>query len=160
MYTEDQLLPVSGRQHLLFCERQCALIHVEQVWDENRFTVEGTILHERVHEQGAEARGDVRSARGGRRRSLRLGGTGVADVVEYIHAGDAFQVVPSQRFSAEARTGALSIYRGLRAINPSPYMYFLEFGDFQIAGASPEPLLKVNGDRVEIRPIAGTSPRR
>ncbi len=83
----------------------------------------------------------------------------VADVVEYIHAGDAFQVVPSQRFSAEARTGALSIYRGLRAINPSPYMYFLEFGDFQIAGASPEPLLKVNGDRVEIRPIAGTSPR-
>jgi anthranilate synthase component I len=83
----------------------------------------------------------------------------VADVVEYIHAGDAFQVVPSQRFSAESKSEALSVYRGLRAINPSPYMYFLEFGDFQIAGASPEPLLKVNGDRVEIRPIAGTSPR-
>ena len=83
----------------------------------------------------------------------------VARIVEYIHAGDAFQVVPSQRFSAEAKAESFSIYRGLRAVNPSPYMYFLEFGDFQIAGASPEPLLKVNGDVVEIRPIAGTSPR-
>lgn len=83
----------------------------------------------------------------------------VARIVEYIYAGDAFQVVPSQRFSAEQKAEALSIYRGLRAVNPSPYMYFLEFGDFQIAGASPEPLLKVNGDVVEIRPIAGTSPR-
>ena len=81
----------------------------------------------------------------------------VARIVEYIHAGDAFQVVPSQRFSAEQKAEALSIYRGLRSINPSPYMYFFEFGDFQIAGASPEPLLKVNGDRVEIRPIAGES---
>ncbi len=83
----------------------------------------------------------------------------VARIVEYIHAGDAFQVVPSQRFSAEAKAEAFSIYRGLRAVNPSPYMYFLEFGDFQVAGGSPEPLLKVNGDVVEIRPIAGTSPR-
>lgn len=83
----------------------------------------------------------------------------VSRIIEYIREGDAFQVVPSQRFTAETATGALSIYRGLRAINPSPYMYFLEFGDFQIAGASPEPLIKVTGDRVEIRPIAGTSPR-
>jgi anthranilate synthase component 1 len=83
----------------------------------------------------------------------------VERIIEYVRAGDAFQVVPSQRFSAEARTSALSLYRGLRAINPSPYMYFLEFGDFEIAGASPEPLLKVSGDRLEIRPIAGTAPR-
>ncbi|HEX7278447.1 MAG TPA: anthranilate synthase component I [Solirubrobacterales bacterium] len=83
----------------------------------------------------------------------------VARIVEYVHAGDAFQVVPSQRFSAPAPVEAFSVYRGLRAVNPSPYMYFLEFGDFQIAGASPEPLVKVTGDRVETRPIAGTSPR-
>jgi anthranilate synthase component 1 len=83
----------------------------------------------------------------------------VARIVEYVHAGDAFQVVPSQRFSAPAPVEAFSVYRGLRAVNPSPYMYFLEFGDFQIAGASPEPLVKVNGRRVETRPIAGTSPR-
>jgi anthranilate synthase component 1 len=83
----------------------------------------------------------------------------VARIVEYVHAGDAFQVVPSQRFSAPAPVEAFSVYRGLRAINPSPYMYFLEFGDFQIAGASPEPLIKVTGNRVEARPIAGTYPR-
>jgi anthranilate synthase component I len=83
----------------------------------------------------------------------------VERIVEYVHAGDAFQVVPSQRFSAPAPVEAFSIYRGLRAVNPSPYMYFLEFGDFQIAGASPEPLVKVGGRRVETRPIAGTYPR-
>ena len=83
----------------------------------------------------------------------------VERIVEYVHAGDAFQVVPSQRFSAPAPVEAFSVYRGLRTVNPSPYMYFLEFGDFQIAGASPEPLVKVTGDRVETRPIAGTSPR-
>src|SRR5262249_53910132 len=83
----------------------------------------------------------------------------VARIVEYVHAGDAFQVVPSQRFSAEAPVEAFSIYRGLRTVNPSPYMYFLDFGDFEIAGASPEPLVKVPGDVVETRPIAGTYPR-
>jgi anthranilate synthase component I len=83
----------------------------------------------------------------------------VERIVEYVHAGDAFQVVPSQRFSAPAPVEAFSVYRGLRAVNPSPYMYFLEFGDFQIAGASPEPLVKVQGRRVETRPIAGTYPR-
>jgi anthranilate synthase component 1 len=83
----------------------------------------------------------------------------VARIVEYIHAGDAFQVVPSQRFSATIPVEAFSIYRGLRVVNPSPYMYFLDFGDFQIAGASPEPLVKVTGRRAETRPIAGTYPR-
>ena len=83
----------------------------------------------------------------------------VEQIIEYVHAGDAFQVVPSQRFSAPAPVEAFSIYRGLRTVNPSPYMYFLEFGDFQIAGASPEPLVKVSGRRVETRPIAGTYPR-
>ena len=83
----------------------------------------------------------------------------VERIIEYIHAGDAFQVVPSQRFSAPAPVEAFSIYRGLRTVNPSPYMYFLDFGDFQLAGASPEPLVKVTGRRVETRPIAGTYPR-
>jgi anthranilate synthase component 1 len=83
----------------------------------------------------------------------------VARIVEYIHAGDAFQVVPSQRWSAPVPVEAFSIYRGLRAVNPSPYMYFLDFGDFQVAGASPEPLLTVSGRRVSTKPIAGTRPR-
>jgi anthranilate synthase component I len=83
----------------------------------------------------------------------------VARIVQYIHAGDAFQVVPSQRWSAPVPVEAFSIYRGLRAVNPSPYMYFLDFGDFQVAGASPEPLLTVSGRRVSTKPIAGTRPR-
>ena len=83
----------------------------------------------------------------------------VSRIVEYVHAGDAFQVVPSQRWSAQTDIDAFSVYRGLRVVNPSPYMYFLDFGDFQIAGASPEPLLTVSGRHVSTRPIAGTRPR-
>jgi anthranilate synthase component 1 len=83
----------------------------------------------------------------------------VARIVEYIHAGDAFQVVLSQRWSAAVPVEAFSIYRGLRAVNPSPYMYYLDFGDFQIAGASPEPLLTVTGRHVSTKPIAGTRHR-
>src|SRR5579875_1951745 len=83
----------------------------------------------------------------------------VARIIEYIHAGDAFQVVPSQRWSGPTPVEAFSIYRGLRAVNPSPYMYFLDFGDFEIAGASPEPLITVAGRRVATRPVAGTRPR-
>jgi anthranilate synthase component I len=83
----------------------------------------------------------------------------VERIVEYIHAGDAFQVVPSQRWSAPVAVEAFSIYRGLRAVNPSPYMYYLDFGDFQVAGASPEPLLTVDGRRVSTKPVAGTRHR-
>jgi anthranilate synthase component I len=83
----------------------------------------------------------------------------VARIVEYVHAGDAFQVVPSQRWSAPSPVESFSIYRGLRAVNPSPYMYFLDFEDFQVVGASPEPLVTVSGRAVSTRPIAGTRPR-
>jgi CRISPR-associated exonuclease Cas4 len=82
-YTEDDLLPLSTLQHMVFCERQCALIHLEDVWLENRFTAEGRILHERVHEQEGESRGGVRIERGLPLRSVRLGLIGVADVVEF-----------------------------------------------------------------------------
>ncbi|MGA9857563.1 MAG: anthranilate synthase component I [Solirubrobacteraceae bacterium] len=84
----------------------------------------------------------------------------VSRIIEYVFAGDAFQVVPSQRWSAPVPAEAFSIYRGLRAVNPSPYMYFLDFGDFEIAGASPEPLITVSGRHVSTRPIAGTRPRQ
>jgi len=83
----------------------------------------------------------------------------VARIVEYVHAGDAFQVVPSQRWSAPLDLDPFSVYRGLRVVNPSPYMYFLDFQDFQVAGASPEPLLTVTGRHASTRPIAGTRPR-
>jgi CRISPR-associated exonuclease Cas4 len=90
MFTEDELLPISALQHLVFCERQCALIHLEGQWAENRLTVEGDQLHERVHEdRGAEARGDLRIVRGLTLRSFRLGLVGIADVVEFRPAGQA-----------------------------------------------------------------------
>jgi CRISPR-associated exonuclease Cas4 len=82
MFAESDLLPLSALQHLLFCERQCALIHLEQAWTENVFTAEGRLMHERVHGGGGETRKGVRTAFGLAVRSLRLGLTGQADVVE------------------------------------------------------------------------------
>jgi anthranilate synthase component 1 len=81
-------------------------------------------------------------------------------VKEYILAGDAFQVVLSQRFS-EPAGGArpLDVYRALRVINPSPYMFHLEFPQARVTGASPETLVRLSDGRVEVRPIAGTRPR-
>lgn len=78
---------------------------------------------------------------------------------QYIRAGDIFQVVLSQRFHIETDVSPLHVYRVLRTMNPSPYMYYLKMDDEVIVGTSPEALVKVDGDRVETRPIAGTRPR-
>jgi CRISPR-associated exonuclease Cas4 len=88
MYAIDDLLPLSALQHVAFCERQCALICTEQVWAENRLTVEGKILHERVREESRKSRGDVRIDYGVSLRSLRLGLIGKADVVEFHRQQD------------------------------------------------------------------------
>ena len=77
----------------------------------------------------------------------------------YIRAGDAFQVVPSQRFQVPFDLPPLSLYRSLRRLNPSPFLFFLDFGDFSVVGSSPEILVRVRGTTVTIRPIAGTRPR-
>jgi len=78
---------------------------------------------------------------------------------EYIRAGDIFQVVPSQRWTQDFREPPFALYRSLRRTNPSPYMFFFNFGGYQIIGASPEILVKVQDKEVTIRPIAGTRPR-
>lgn len=78
---------------------------------------------------------------------------------QYIEAGDIFQVVLSKRFSFELGAHPVDFYRVLRQLNPSPYMYLLRFGDITVAGSSPEPMVKVSGDQVISRPIAGTRPR-
>jgi len=83
----------------------------------------------------------------------------VAKAKDYIKAGDIFQVVPSQRWTSDYPLPPFSLYRALRRTNPSPYMFYFNFGDFQITGASPEILVKVEGKQVTIRPIAGTRPR-
>jgi anthranilate synthase component 1 len=79
--------------------------------------------------------------------------------IEYIRAGDIFQVVPSQRLSRQVNAAPFTVYRALRAINPSPYMFYLNLQDFQIVGASPELLVRYEDEEVTIRPIAGTRPR-
>jgi anthranilate synthase component 1 len=83
----------------------------------------------------------------------------VARAKEYIAAGDAFQIVLAQRFEAPFTLPPFSLYRALRRTNPSPYLYFLDFGTYAIAGSSPEILVKAAGDTVTIRPLAGTRPR-
>jgi len=84
----------------------------------------------------------------------------VAKVREYIKAGDIFQGVLSQRFTVPVgNTDPLDIYRVLRFLNPSPYMYCLNFGSFQVVGTSPEALVRLSGEQVEVRPIAGTRKR-
>ncbi len=82
-FEEDDLIMISALQHFVFCQRQCALIHIEQVWTESGLTAEGRIMHEKAHEEGNESRGAVRIARGIPLRSLRLGLIGKADVVEF-----------------------------------------------------------------------------
>jgi CRISPR-associated exonuclease Cas4 len=83
LYDEDDLIQLSSLQHYIFCQRQCALIHIEQVWNENVLTAEGRLMHERAHEEGSESRGSVRIERGMPLRSLKLGLSGKADVVEF-----------------------------------------------------------------------------
>lgn len=78
---------------------------------------------------------------------------------EYIFAGDIFQTVASQRFSVDYSGDAFQVYRTLRNINPSPYMYFLDFLDYQVIGSSPEPLIRARDNELEMIPIAGTRPR-
>lgn len=83
----------------------------------------------------------------------------VERVKEYIRAGDAFQVVLSQRLGVELRTDPFNLYRALRSLNPSPYLYFLELDGTTLVGASPELLVRVEAGRIAVRPIAGTRPR-
>lgn len=83
----------------------------------------------------------------------------VENIIGHIARGDCFQIVPSIRFETEVGAHSISIYRALRSLNPSPYMYYLRFSDFEIVGASPELLVGLSGDDAHVRPIAGTRPR-
>ena len=88
MYDTEDLIQLSALQHMVFCERQCALIHIEQTWTESGRTAEGRIMHERVHDESRESRGDVRIEYGVALRSLWLGLIGKADVVEFHRQPD------------------------------------------------------------------------
>lgn len=88
----EELVPISALQHMVYCPRQCALIHIEQEWADNRFTAEGTLLHQRSDAGMGERRGSVRTERSVALRSQRLGVTGIADVVELHHGALPYPV--------------------------------------------------------------------
>jgi CRISPR-associated exonuclease Cas4 len=109
MHPESDLLPISALQHIIFCERQCALIHIERQWAENRLTAEGQILHERTDKEEVECRGNCRISRGLYIHSLHIGLYGKADVVEF-HKGSEGVALPNvaglwQPFPVEYKRG-------------------------------------------------------
>jgi CRISPR-associated exonuclease Cas4 len=97
MYAEDDLLPLSGLQHLAFCERRWALIHLERQWEENLFTAEGKLLHEKAHSAEIESRPDALVRRTLPLRSFRLGISGQADIVEFLPCDASEPGVPMPR---------------------------------------------------------------
>ena len=104
------LLPISALQHLLYCERQCALIHVEQVWAENQFTVEGNVMHEKAHDGPDETRAGVRVVRGLAVKSEALGLSGQCDVVEF-HGGPHSPVCGGSILPIEYKRGKPKAHR-------------------------------------------------
>lgn len=104
MYTESDLIQLSALQHFVFCPRQCALIHIEQVWIENQFTAEGKIMHENADSQKNEFRDGVKIERGMPLRSLTLGLSGKADVVEFYKSGNTLVPFPVEYKRGKPKT--------------------------------------------------------
>lgn len=122
-------------------------------------------LLERLRQPITPRRGLDLEAAQGRQPAFRASFTredyenAVGRIKDYILAGDCMQVVPSQRMSIEFKAAPIDLYRALRCFNPTPYMYFFNFGDFHVVGSSPEVLVRVEDGLVTVRPIAGTRPR-
>jgi CRISPR-associated exonuclease Cas4 len=112
MYTEDDLLPLSGLQHLAYCPRQFALIHLEQAWADNLYTAEGNILHRRADKAEAETRGGIHIARSLRLQSLALGLAGIADVVEFHRVAEDAPGVELPRLTGRWRPFPVEYKRG------------------------------------------------
>lgn len=132
MYSENDLISLSALQHLLFCERQCALIHVEQLWSENRLTAEGRVMHDKVHELCSETRGELRIARGLRLCSYRLGLVGQADVVEF-HRIQTSDLRPG---TSDLRPEILHQEAEVKESAPNPFEDIFQAAD---TGSEPEP---------------------
>lgn len=103
MYTEDDFIMISALQHYVYCPRQCGLIHVDDVWHENLFTVRGNILHEKVDTDTYETRGTKKTVRGLRIHSFRLGITGRCDVVEFKETKNGEEIMPVEFKSGEPK---------------------------------------------------------
>lgn len=103
LFTEDDFILISALQHYVYCPRQCSLIHVEDAWNENVFTVRGNILHEKVDSNTYETRGTKKTVRGLRIHSFRLGITGRCDVVEFRQSKNGEEILPVEFKSGEPK---------------------------------------------------------
>lgn len=103
MYTEDDFIMISALQHYIFCPRQCGLIHIDDVWQDNLFTVRGEILHEKVDTDTYETRGDVKTVRGLRIHSYKYGLVGRCDVVEFKQTAKGKEVLPVEFKAGEPK---------------------------------------------------------
>ncbi len=118
-FSQDDLIPISSIADLVFCERRAALHFLEGTWEENLFTAEGHILHDKTHETDCEMRKDIRIVRGLRLRSLRLGLSGVADVVEFHRV-----IASSRGFGSEGETQSGTTLPGIAGLwKPFPIEY-------------------------------------
>lgn len=121
-FAEDDLLPVSALADLVFCQRRAALHHIEGIWNDNVFTVEGTFLHNKTHDESpTETRGDLRIARGLRLRSLRLGLSGKADVVEFHRVAESSLSIDPLQQSTKTGGVVLPGISGLWQLFPVEY---------------------------------------
>lgn len=103
MYTEDDFIMISALQHYIFCPRQCGLIHIDDVWQENLFTVRGEILHEKVDTDSYETRGDIKTVRGLRIHSFKYGLVGRCDVVEFRQTKNGKEILPVEFKAGEPK---------------------------------------------------------
>ena len=132
----------------------------EQAWTEARGEIEsllGALARPLPPTEASTAAGEAASPAANMTKEHFE--SGVAKAKEHILAGDAFQIVLSQRLSGRTAASPFAVYRALRILNPSPYLFFVDFGDFQTLGSSPEVLVKLAGREVTLSPIAGTRPR-
>jgi len=113
LFSEEDLLPISALADLVYCERRAALHHLESIWEDNLFTMEGTLLHERASEYETEVRGDIRIVRGLRLRSLRLGLAGKADVVEFYQVSEGQNGVSLEGVSGQWQPVPIEYKRGI-----------------------------------------------
>lgn len=155
---DAEVLLVAPRSMLIFdhLTRRVAFVHGGPEWE--RASLRREIIHAL---RGALPPASVRVGHAPPKASMSEGEflQRVAEVKEHIAAGDVFQLVLSVRFEGECRTDAFEVYRALRLLNPSPYMYYFDFKDCQLVGSSPEALVKVRDGVATLRPIAGTRPR-
>lgn len=103
MYTEDDFIMISALQHYIFCPRQCGLIHIDDVWQDNLFTLRGEILHEKVDTDSFETRGDIKTVRGLRIHSYKYGLVGRCDVVEFKDTSNGKEILPVEFKAGEPK---------------------------------------------------------